>query len=375
MALEIAAFGVVGAVLIYQALIDLGSYVEVAGGIVKAQEEFGNLLGPLDPLHVLGVWLSGDYRIPPARSEDYSNILSGIVAGAFAIGLVGVLRRRAWAALTFVGVSLLAYWYVTKTGSPWADGKAMMILSPAIMFGAAAGAGFLHQLGQRVLAWGVAALLVLGVVWSNALQFHDVSLAPRDRMEELAGIGEQFDGQGPSLYTEAEEFGKHFLRQTAPEGSAEGWQRALRRVARPRGAVPAVRLQQRARPVHRRLRHLLPHDRAAARLLREPAAVDLSARVPRPLLRRLAACARRRARPDPARGARLRAVAGRGGAVSDRAGDGARRAERGRTHRVRPAGERRHVRAGGRDDAARVARGSGGRRRCCRRAARARSRA
>ena len=65
-------------------------------------------------------------------------------------------------------------------------------------------------------------------MWSNALQYHDVSLAPRERMEELAEIGEQFDGQGPSLYTEFEEFGKHFLRQTAPEGTLGGLAAALR---------------------------------------------------------------------------------------------------------------------------------------------------
>jgi hypothetical protein len=44
-------------------------------------------------------------------------------------------------------------------------------------------------------------------------------------MEELADLGERLDGQGPTLYTEFEEFGKHFLRKAAPEGSSEGWQR------------------------------------------------------------------------------------------------------------------------------------------------------
>ena len=33
------------------------------------------------------------------------------------------------------------------------------------------------------------------------------------------------DGEGPTLYTEFEEFGKHFLRSGDPEGSSEGWQR------------------------------------------------------------------------------------------------------------------------------------------------------
>jgi hypothetical protein len=124
-------------------------------------------------------------------------------------------------------VSLFAFFYVLRRGSPWADGKAMVIVSPAIMFGAAVGVAFLFQHRQRLLAWSIAAALAVGVLWTNALQYHDVSLAPRDRMEELAELGDRLDGQGPTLYTEFEEFAKHFLRDADPEGVAEGWQRRL----------------------------------------------------------------------------------------------------------------------------------------------------
>ena len=109
-------------------------------------------------------------------------------------------------------------------------------------------------------------------------QYHDVSLAPRDRMEELEQIGDEIAGEGPTLYTEFEEFGKHFLREAAPEGSSEGWQRRFAEAEGRDGRVPALRLRQRHRPVHGRLPPLLPDDRAAARLLRQPAAVDLRAR-------------------------------------------------------------------------------------------------
>ncbi len=228
-ALEVAGFGLLSLVLAYQAVIDYGSYVSVAGGVVTAQLEFGNLLGPLDPLHVLGVWLNGDYRLLPAGGAwTETRVLAGFVAGSLAIGVLGAIRRRSWPALVFVGVSLLAYFYVTRRGSPWADGKAMVIVSPAIMFGAGLGVAFLHHLGQRGLAWGLAGVLAVGVLWTNALQYHDASLAPDDRMQELADLGERLDGEGPTLYTEFEEFGKHFLRKAAPEGSSEGWQRRYR---------------------------------------------------------------------------------------------------------------------------------------------------
>ena len=197
----------------------------MATGVVTAQQEFGNLLGPLDPLHVLGVWLNGDYRLFPTGAWTETRLLAGVVAGAFAIGAIAMLTRRSWAAIVFVGVSLFAYVYVTQRGSPWADGKAMTIVSPAIMFAAGLGVAFVHRLGQRWLAWGIAGLLAVGVLWTNSYQYHDVSLAPRDRMEELDQIGEEIAGEGPTLYTEFEEYGKHFLREAAPEGSSEGWQR------------------------------------------------------------------------------------------------------------------------------------------------------
>jgi hypothetical protein len=62
------------------------------------------------------------------------------------------------------------------------------------------------------------------VLWSNALAYHDVALAPRERLAELADAGERVSGRGPSLYTEFEEYGKHFLRESDPTGWTEAWQ-------------------------------------------------------------------------------------------------------------------------------------------------------
>jgi hypothetical protein len=219
------AFVVGTAVLSYQMLFELTQYVEVAGGVVTSQVEVGNLLGPLDKLQKFGIWLVGDYRYRPTGTWTETQVLIGVVVGAMALGTIHLIRRRAWAPALYVGVSLLGYLYVVRRGSPWADGKALMIVSPAIMLLAALGAGLLWDLRRRVAAWGLIGIIGAGVLWSNALAYHDVSNAPRDRMAELRDIGERFDGQGPTLYPEFEEFAKHFLRQAAPEGPTEGWQR------------------------------------------------------------------------------------------------------------------------------------------------------
>ena len=68
------------------------------------------------------------------------------------------------------------------------------------------------------------AILVIagGVLWSNALAYRQVWLAPRSQLQELETIGTKFSGQGPALMTEYSPFGvRHFLRSMDPEGASE----------------------------------------------------------------------------------------------------------------------------------------------------------
>jgi hypothetical protein len=217
------------ALLSAQSLAYISSYLKVAQGTVTTQGQYGNLLGPLDRFQMLGIWLVGDYRHRPNGSDlDRTYALLGIALFAAALGLVWAARRRAWIPLAFVAISLLAWLYVTARGSPWADGKALTIVSPAVVFAVMLGPAALFDVGRRLEALLLAALVALGVLWSNALAYHDVSLAPRDRLGELEHIGHRIAGEGPTVYTEFEEFGKHFLRSADPEGVSEGWQRRLR---------------------------------------------------------------------------------------------------------------------------------------------------
>jgi hypothetical protein len=80
----------------------------------------------------------------------------------------------------------------------------------------------LSQRGRRTGALVLAAVIAGGVVWSNALAYHEVNLAPRDRLGELEEIGERIAGQGPTLMTDYEPYGvRHFLRDADPEGASE----------------------------------------------------------------------------------------------------------------------------------------------------------
>jgi hypothetical protein len=219
----VAVFAALGLVLTWQSLESLRTYVAVAGTVVTNQVEVGNLFGPLKVSQALGIWLNGDYRLPPASLFDDTFVFIGVAVVGAILGLALVIRRRALGVALYVGVSLLAWAYVTAKGSPWADGKALMIVSPAVLLVVALGARALAESGRRIEGAILAALIGLGVLGSNALAYHDVSLAPHDRLAELGGVGERLAGRGPVVYPEFEEFGKHFLRQAEPEGVTEAW--------------------------------------------------------------------------------------------------------------------------------------------------------
>jgi hypothetical protein len=64
--------------------------------------------------------------------------------------------------------------------------------------------------------------IVGGVLWSNVLAYHDVTLAPRAQLAELARIDDKFDGQGPTLLNEYSPYGvRHFLRDMDAEAPSE----------------------------------------------------------------------------------------------------------------------------------------------------------
>jgi hypothetical protein len=222
------AFVAIVAVLSLPTLRDASEYLDVTQAVVTAQQELGNLPGPLPRLEVAGIWLTGDYRYLPATGSgidalELTYLLIGLAAVAALFGVLWLVGRRALGPLLFAASSLIALWYVMRSGSPWADAKALAIASPAVLLLAALGPVALEARGSRLEAALIALALAVGVLASNALAYHDVSLAPRDRLEELEEAGERAGGQGPLLYTDFEEFGKHFLRDAQPVGATEAF--------------------------------------------------------------------------------------------------------------------------------------------------------
>ena len=104
------------------------------------------------------------------------------------------VRRRQFTVVAYVALALsgCAVFYLVGS-TPWVVAKTLAIASPALLAAALTG-GALLWVRRR---W--AGLLVLvgiggGVFWSNALAYHDVTLAPRAQLAELQHVGELVAG-------------------------------------------------------------------------------------------------------------------------------------------------------------------------------------
>jgi hypothetical protein len=215
-------FATVMAAFCIPALLEADKFLSPGGReTLTSASELGNLLKPLDGLQVLGIWPVGDFRFRP-DAIDVTHLLLLVLALAAAGGLVFCWRRRAWGALFFFATAAVGCFVVTSAGSPWVDGKALATASPAFVLMGLLGASAPLAMGRRLPAVLIVLAIGGGVVWSNALAYHEVNLAPHDRFEELRQIGHEIAGEGPTLMTDYEPYGaRHFLREADAEGASE----------------------------------------------------------------------------------------------------------------------------------------------------------
>ncbi len=194
-----------------------GRGVKGISGTLTSESELGNLIHPLSAWQAFGIWPVGDFRVSPgAKVPTAIAIFVVIVAGGAAI--LGAVRARALAPVLYVGSAIAGCVAILLVASPWVDGKALAIVSPALLFTAALGVGWMAETGMRIEAVLAGLAIAAGVLTSNFLGYREVNLAPRDQLAELERIGHRIDGEGPTLMTEFQPYGvRHFLRDGDPE--------------------------------------------------------------------------------------------------------------------------------------------------------------
>jgi hypothetical protein len=188
---------------------------------LTSETALGNLYHPLNGFQLFGVWPTGDFRLDP-KDLTTTYILIAVVGLAALLGVALAIRARSWAIVMYVGGAMVASLTIFIIGSPWVGGKALATASPAIPLAAAAGGAALFARGRHIEGGILIAVIGVGVLWSNALAYRDVNLAPRAQLAELQKIGGIIGDTGPTLMTEYQPYGvRHFLRDAAPEGASE----------------------------------------------------------------------------------------------------------------------------------------------------------
>ena len=210
-------------VLALPALLAVGEFLRGDNRATFANgAELGNLMRPLRPLQLLGVWPTGDFRADPSH-RLVTGLLLAVAAAMACVGVLVAVRRRSASLQLGVASALLGAIVFVSFGAPWFAAKALAIGSPLVLLSAFVGcAAAASSRARLVVAIGAGTALAAGVVSSNAFAYHDVDLAPRAQLAELERIGNEFAGQGPALMTEYQPYGvRHFLRKLDAEGASE----------------------------------------------------------------------------------------------------------------------------------------------------------
>jgi hypothetical protein len=169
-------------------------------------DPLANLVRPLTPLQLAGIWPTGDFRFDPAQLSA-TRVLIAVAIAAAAAGVAIAARRGAPELSLYVVGALVSALALNHWSTPWIAGKAFATASPAIPLAALTTAVVLLR-SRRVVEGAVLAVVLVGaVLWSNVLQYHDAWLAPREQLQELSSIGDDFAGASPSLITEYQPYG------------------------------------------------------------------------------------------------------------------------------------------------------------------------
>ena len=205
----------------------------------------GNLIEPLEPAQAAGIWIGG--RLPPRpvaaadhlRADRRRLLRRGRRARVVrAVGNAARARSSTCSAASSAAAALVHRRLAMgrrQGASPPRRRRSCSRRCSAV--------GWLDA--SRPAArrgWRSAPPSWSACVWSNALGYRDVSLAPHDQLAELEQIGERVAGEGPTLMTEYEPYGvRHFLRDSDARGD-------LRAAPPPRSRSPTAAWSRRALP-------------------------------------------------------------------------------------------------------------------------------
>lgn len=191
-------------------------FAHVALAVLTQRGVLGNLMSPLPAWEMLGIWPTGDFRLPVTAHYRVAYALMGLAIASAILGVIWAVRQRKTPLLLFAGGNGIAAVALLPIADAYASAKVMAIFSLTVLATVMLGAAALYDVGRRLEAWLLALVITGGVLWTNALGYHNASIAPRRRFNELAAINKRFRGQGPTFYNMFDLYPIYFLRDLAP---------------------------------------------------------------------------------------------------------------------------------------------------------------
>jgi hypothetical protein len=209
-------FAIVAVVISLPGLITAAKLASVAGAAVGGVVDLGlgNLTAPVSKWSSAGVWLTGDYRFPLVHATS-SHVLDVIIIVLAVIGVLAAVLRRRWTIVVLGVMTPVALYYFIEHSTAWIQFKSFTITAAFVVALAFAGAAALQtsrRRGVSALGWLAALAVAGGVLYGNALIYHDTTLAPGARYHDLAAIAKRYAGRGPVLDPYFDEYAEFILR-------------------------------------------------------------------------------------------------------------------------------------------------------------------
>jgi hypothetical protein len=183
----------------------------------------GNLSAPVPDWSAAGVWLTSDFRFPLVHVAMTHRLDVFVIVFAV-LGIVLALVRRRWVlAILGLGAPVALYYYIDHS-TAWIQFKSFTITGVFALTLAFAGAAALCASRRRWLAllgWLATAVIAGGVLYGNAITYHDITLAPAARYYDLASIDKRYAGQGPALMPDFDEIAEFFMHNVQGSSSAD----------------------------------------------------------------------------------------------------------------------------------------------------------
>ncbi len=209
-------FALVAIVISLPGLVTAAKLLNVArsavGGVVELGD--GNLAAPVSRWSSAGVWITGDYRYTLTNVTP-SHIFDVLIVVLAVAGIVAAAIRRRWIIVVLGMATPIALEYFIDHSTAWIQLKAFTITAAFSVTLAFAGAAALQASRRRWLSglgWLAALAVSGGVLYGNAVIYHDTPLAPGARYHDLAAVAQRYAKQGPTLDPYFDEYAEFFLR-------------------------------------------------------------------------------------------------------------------------------------------------------------------